>query len=852
MINPAIVALVQNAALLLATVVVFDMATQGRRAAPLRWRQAGMGVFLGGLGIGLIITSYQFEPGIVFDSRSVLLGVAGLFFGGIPTAVAVAVTGLFRLWQGGEASWVGTGVIISSGAIGYFWRRLRGRPLTDIGAAELYAFGVVVHLVMLAWMLGLPEASARRVLAAIGWPVMLIYPATTTALGLLLANRLRRELAERSMRASEHRLRQAEHLAGLGSWERPPGPAAKEGADEPMVWSDETYRILGHEPGAVRPTWQRFRERVRNEDREEVERVSGEALRTGQVYRVEYRLALPDRQERMVIEQAEPLPDPCGGRRWLGALQNVTEARLAQERLRNLARAVEQSPVSIVITDRTGAIEYVNPRFTRVTGYTAEEVLGKNPKILKSGEMSDEAYQTMWKAVLAGKEWRGEFHNRRKDGSMFWEAASISPVRGPSGEITHLIAVKEDVTEKRLTESKLLRAQRLESIGSLASGIAHDLNNVLAPIVLCTPMLRNDLPREEREEWIATIETSVGRAVGVVRQLLGFARGREGPRIPTQVRHLIREIADMARETFPRGIEVRVDCAAHLWPVVVDVTQIHQVLLNLCVNARDAMPSGGRLTLRAENVTLDEPFVSVRPGASVGPHVRIRVEDTGTGIPEAMRHRIFETFFTTKAEGQGTGLGLTTVQGIVSDHGGFVEFTSVVGKGTTFEVHLPAQPEVVAVDDPAERAGEVARGNGETILVVDDEPALLEITRRTLEQYGYEVAAARDGIEALAQFAKRAGDMRAVVTDVMMPMMDGVTLVRAIRRIRPDTAVVVSSGGLFDGPGRQAFQALERLGVRHVLHKPHPPGELLRVLAEALKQGGHAKGARGTTAVSMQ
>jgi PAS domain S-box-containing protein len=513
---------------------------------------------------------------------------------------------------------------------------------------------------------------------------------------------------------------------------------------------------------------------------------------------------------------------------------NITARCQAEDQSRKLARAVDQSPVSILITDCAGNIEFANPKFSQVTGYSAAEVLGKNPRLLKSGETSAEAYRQLWQIITAGKTWQGEFHNKRKDGTLFWETASISPVRDAAGAITHFIAVKEDVTEKKLSEARWLRAQRVESIGSLASGIAHDINNILAPIILSVPLLRTDADAQRRREIANTIEVSAQRAVAIVREILAFARGKDESRQPVQVRHLIRDIAKIARETFPRSIRVEILCAADLWLVPADATQMHQVLLNLCINARDAMPAGGTLTLRAHNVVLDEHFACMHKEARPGPHVRIEVEDTGTGIAEDIREHIFESFFTTKGADQGTGLGLATVKGIVLSHHGFIGFRTAPGMGTTFELHLPAIADGLSAAVPAECPVAIPRGQGEIVLVVDDEPILRDTTRRTLERNGYGVLLASDGSEALAQFEAHPSDIRVVVTDCMMPHMDGVTLCQALRAIRPDIPIVVSSGGLLDKLGKRAMLDLEKLDIRQVLYKPHTAEVLLRALHEAI------------------
>ena len=350
--------------------------------------------------------------------------------------------------------------------------------------------------------------------------------------------------------------------------------------------------------------------------------------------------------------------------------ERTRSLRESETRLRKLARAVDQSPVSIVITDRAGGIEFVNPKFTQVTGYTPEEALGRNPRFLKSGETPAELYRQMWQALLAGQEWRGEFHNKRKDGTLFWESACLSPVRDDAGEITHFIAVKEDLSEKKSLEAQFLRAQRLESVGSLASGIAHDLNNLLAPILMCLPLLQTNPQEEQFQKMLGIIESSVERAVGIIKQLLTFGRGDEERQAPLQPRYLVRDMARIAHETFPRGIAIREAVPHDLWLINGNATQLFQVLLNLCVNARDAMPDGGALTLSGQNIVLDEPFASAHPQIQPGPYVRLEVSDTGGGIPPEIRDRLFDAFFTTKGPDKGTGLGLTTTLGIVKNHGG--------------------------------------------------------------------------------------------------------------------------------------------------------------------------------------
>ena len=315
------------------------------------------------------------------------------------------------------------------------------------------------------------------------------------------------------------------------------------------------------------------------------------------------------------------------------------------------------------------------------------------------------------------------------------------------------------------------------------------------------------------------------------------------PKTVFQIKHLIRDMAKIAQETFPRSIRVQTEVASDLWPVLGNATQLHQVLLNLCVNARDAMPGSGRLLLRARNVLVDEHYVSMHAEARVGPHVDIQVGDTGSGIPDEIRHRIFEPFFSTKEADQGTGLGLTTVLGIVKDHGGFIGFTSAPGQGTTFDIHLPAQPEHPAEGELDRISRSLPRGQGELILVVDDEPAILAAAERTLSRHGYQVIHAGDGVEGVAQFSNHGGAVRAVVTDIIMPLMDGTTLCRLLHRISPATPIIAFTGALEGHAGQALAKTLGELGVRKILNKPHDAETLLTALHDVLHTGARAEDA---------
>ena len=519
------------------------------------------------------------------------------------------------------------------------------------------------------------------------------------------------------------------------------------------------------------------------------------------------------------------------GEQYLHAIvRDVTVRRQAEEKVRQLSRAVEQSPVSIVITDAAGAIEYVNRKFSEVTGYEPAEVLGKNPRILKGGNKSPEEYRELWQTIAAGREWRGEFINKKKDGSLFTEYASISPVSNGGGRITHFVAVKEDVTERKALEERLRQSQRMESIGTLAGGIAHDFNNILG-IVLGHASILEQMgdDRMRRANSIQAVQQAVNRGAGLVRQILTFARKTEILVEPVNLNEIIGELDRMMRETFPRTISFRADLDPQIGAIEGDRTQLHQTFLNLCVNARDAMPAGGSLSM----TTRGEDGAGVRekfPEAAGGAYVHVSVADTGSGMDEATRLRVFEPFFTTKDPGKGTGLGLAVVHGIVRSHAGFIAVDSAPGRGATFHLYFPVpERRAHAVAAPPEEKRDIPGGT-ETVLIVEDEEALRELLRMLLAEKGYTVVTANDGHEGVRLYREMQNAIGLVVSDIGLPGLDGTGAYRLMKEINPRVRVILASG--FLEPKSRAEMAAA--GVRGFVHKPYSSREILLKIREVL------------------
>ncbi|MBL9087500.1 MAG: PAS domain S-box protein [Planctomycetia bacterium] len=518
-------------------------------------------------------------------------------------------------------------------------------------------------------------------------------------------------------------------------------------------------------------------------------------------------------------------------------IEDLTERRRAEEATRTLIRAVEQSPVSIVVTNRAGVIEYVNPHFCRASGYEAHEALGANPRILKSGRTPPEVYGDFWRTVLAGRTWRGELVNRRKDGTEFTELATIAPVHDASGAITHFVAVKEDLTDRRAmearatsAEARFLQAQKLEAVGQLAGGVAHDFNNLLCVILGYGQMVATSLGRGHPEAGkIEQVIAAGKRAESLTRQLLAFSRRQVlQPRV-VDLHEVVRGFEKMLRRLIGEDVELRTRFGADAPVVLVDPGQLEQVLLNLTVNARDAMPHGGHVTIGTRSVDVVGGLEIGGEVVEPGPWLVLSVEDDGTGMDRATLARIFEPFFTTKPAGQGTGLGLPTVHGIVRQSGGHVAVESTPGKGSSFSVYLPRFAGHVEAAAPPEVDLGAFAGH-ETVLVVEDQDGVRELVRAWLEGLGYAVIVATDGLDALdvAERLKRPVDL--LLTDVVMPRLGGREVAERLLARWPGLQVVYMSGYTSDVIARQGI--LES-GVR-LLEKPLSQAALAKMVRQTL------------------
>jgi signal transduction histidine kinase/ActR/RegA family two-component response regulator len=509
--------------------------------------------------------------------------------------------------------------------------------------------------------------------------------------------------------------------------------------------------------------------------------------------------------------------------------------RASEERFRSL---FDSAPMAVFACDRNAVIQQYNLRAAELWGRApvcgAERYSGALRLWLPDGKPLPTEQNPILEVLRTGRPARDvEMSIERPDGSRAPVLTNFAALKNGEGEVMGAIASFIDLTERKKMEQQSLRSQRMESIGTLAGGIAHDLNNSLGPIMMSLDLLKMKFTDPASQELLTIIDSSARRGADMVRQVLSFARGVEGRKAEVQAPQLIREIERIVFETFVRQIKVRTCVPPGLWTMLGDSTQLHQVLLNLCLNARDAMPNGGALVVSAENrrIVATDAGLKQNPKATSGPYVMMEVKDNGAGMPPGIVERIFDPFFTTKEFGKGSGLGLSTSLAIVKSHGGFIYVVSELGKGTNFQVFIPAQTKI-APPTGMPPAPERALGNGELILVVDDEDPMRRMTRQILETFGYRVVLAGTGAEAVATYTQRGAEIAAVITDMTMPVMEGPELIRILRSLNAKLPIIGSSGLASSNYAAK----LASLGVKHILSKPYTTGELLKMVNQVLKE----------------
>ncbi|QOV22013.1 hybrid sensor histidine kinase/response regulator [Anabaenopsis elenkinii] len=517
-----------------------------------------------------------------------------------------------------------------------------------------------------------------------------------------------------------------------------------------------------------------------------------------------------------------------------GVGRDITQRKRGEEKIREQAALLDIATDAILVLDLQGKILFCNQGAEQIYSWQTQEVLGKDLRDLFNN-INLLQLETSLAAVIASGSWQGELSKVTKSGQEIVVASRWRLMYDPAGEPKSILVVETDITQKKQLEEKFFRAQRLESLGTLASGISHDLNNILTPILAASQLLqvRYAQDKENYQQLLAIIESNSKRGAALVKQVLSFARGFKGERTIVQLRHLISEVTYIAKQTFPKSIQFAITISEDMWAVCADATQLHQVLMNLVVNARDAMPAGGTLTISTKNMFIDQAYAHMNLDAKVGDYVVVTVADSGTGIAPEILQRIFDPFFTTKDIGKGTGLGLSTVLGIIKNHGGFINVSSTVGQGTEFHLFLPAVevPQSLDINNNLD----IFPGQGELILFVDDEAQIREIAKIVLEKYNYRILAASNGIEAIALYAQYSQDIRAVFMDIMMPEMDGNTAIRTLQKINPKVKIIACSG---TNPTVPLANDAGHTDADLVVYKPYTARDLLNSLHHVLQKIG--------------
>jgi PAS domain S-box-containing protein len=515
------------------------------------------------------------------------------------------------------------------------------------------------------------------------------------------------------------------------------------------------------------------------------------------------------------------------------ALHNARErVRLqhADQIIREQGALLDKASDAIMVCDLAGRIIYWNKGAEKIYGWIAEESLGKNVlHLLFNGILTPQIEET-FKTALGQDEWGGELQKVAKDGRRVIVQARSTLIRDAQGRPQSLLVINTDITERKLLEEQFLRAQRLESLGALVSGIAHDLNNALTPILIGASILRGETLSREGESVLGTMESSAQRGAEMIRQVLAFARGGDSGRVIIRVDQIVKEMGRIITDTFPKNIECHINADKNCSPVSGAPTQLHQILMNLCVNARDAMPEGGVVTLSTQNVRLDTAAAAKIPDAKPGNYLCVSVADTGTGIPAAQLEKLFQPFFTTKTADKGTGLGLSTSLSIAKNHGGFITVKSEVGCGTEFKLFLPALIGA-AEGEAAPQKPAPPVGGGQCILIIDDEESMLALIRTTLENYHYRVITAASGPEAVVRLAQKTDDVNLVITDIEMPFMDGFATIKALRKVKSNLKIVVATGS-------KQEKAVDGHGLKTdaFIYKPFTTDQLLKTVHEVLSR----------------
>jgi PAS domain S-box-containing protein len=956
--NSSFIGLVNNAALLLALGLLYDVLHLGHREEKSVFQQISTGLILGFIGIAIMLNPWDFGQGVVFDTRSVLLCISGFFFGTIPLLLAALITSVFRLSIGGTGAWTGVAVIVTSGGIGLVWRHLHRDRKEDPTTGELYLLGIVVHIAMLAWMFSLPWQVALEVLSKITLPVILIYPLATAFLGKLMVNRGKRKRSEEALRASDQDLKESQRIAHVGSWHL-------DVSSNQVVWSEELYRMYGFDPELPPPPFTEHQKLFTPESWERLSAALNNTKDNGIPYELELETVREDGSCGWMWVHGEAVLNTNGVTIGLrGAAQDITERKRAEMSLKKSQetyRIIAENTADVITTmDMNLRYTYVSPSIIRLRGFTVEESLEQtidqimtpdsfqlitnaleeelrleatataDPDRTRTLELEEykKDGSTIWvenrssfirdkykkpvgilavsrdiserrraeselkelsshqKTLLSaipdivvevdnhkvytwanqpgydffgddliGKEasfyFEGEQHiyeavqpifngeedviyleswQRRKDGEQRLLAWWCNVLKDESGNVMGALSTARDITDQLKIQEQLRQAQKMESIGNLAGGIAHDFNNILSSVIGFTELSLDEVEKGTHlEDNLQEVYTAGKRAKDLVRQILAFARQSEEELKPIQVDTIATEVLKFIRSSIPTTIEIKQNIESDSL-IMGNATQVHQILMNLFTNASHAMEDkGGILEFSLKDVVMDRDVNREKLDLKPGNYIEIKVSDTGVGIAPEIIGSIFDPYFTTKDPGEGTGMGLAMVHGIIENYGGKISVDSQLGKGTTFIIYLPITKKRSGQD---EYVSEKLPKGKEHILFVDDEASLAKMGGQILERLGYSVTTRTSSVEALELFQTKPNDFDLVVTDMTMPNMTGDKLAVELMKTRQDIPVILCTGY----SKKISDEIASEIGIKAFAYKPVVKADLAKTVRKVLDE----------------
>jgi len=786
--------LVCNAAVLISLGLIFDVFHRRKRAASTFLSQFIFGVIIGLVAIVLIAIPANFLSGIIFDTRTILLGLTGLFFGTIPTLVAMAIAAAYRLTLGGSGALMGIATILSSGLIGLAWRHYRFRESKELSLVEMYLFGLIVHLFMILCMVLLPQELIQSTIKALILPVILIYPACTALLGNLLTNRQRKSRIEDNLMTSEKLHRTILQTAMNGIWQMD--------MQGQLLEVNEAYcRMSGYSKQEL------LSMRVSDiEVNQTPEKTIADILKTKKQGASRFESRHRCKSGNVIDVEVSIQSLTIEDEQYVAFLRDITERnrveRELQESRKQYHDLVEETPDLITRVDTKGRLLFVNHAANEIYGLAEKDCLGH-----LAFDFIHPEDQAATRKAFDGWLKNGEkvffLENRQVsiDGRVHWMAWSSRAEYGEDGKIKGFAGTARDITrikrseeERAQLESQFHQSQKIESVGQLAGGVAHDFNNMLGIILgRCELALLNMDPDQPHYQDLLEIHKAAEHSAALTRQLLAFARKQTiAPKV-LDLNETVEGMLKMLRRLIGEDIDLLWKPETKLWTIKMDPSQTDQILVNLCVNARDAVSDIGKITIETENVSLDAAYCSNHLGAVPGDYVLLSVSDNGCGMDKKTEDRIFEPFFTTKTTGEGTGLGLATVYGIVKQNLGYINVYTEPGLGTSFKIYLPRYYSQEQHPEAEILPEELPRGH-ETILLVEDQPELLDLNQAMLEMLGYRVLAAGKASEALSLAEKNVDKIHMLMTDVVMPEMNGLILSQRLQSLYPGLKCLFMSG----------------------------------------------------------